>query len=94
MTTSFPRQHARTRRFTLGVPRAFTPTVGPHGPRVLFLRTDTGDDPVTHLWCHDPATGSTDKLVDARELGDDGELPPEGRARRERLREQADGIVA
>ncbi len=94
MTTSFPRQHARTRRFTLGVPRAFTPTVGPHGPRVLFLRTDTGDDPVTHLWCHDPATGSTVKLVDARELGgDDGELPPEERARRERLREQAGGIV-
>ena len=95
MTTSFPRQHARTRRFSLGVPRAFTPTVGPDGPVVLFLRTDSGDDPVTHLWSHDPASGTTEKLVDARALGgDDGELPPEERARRERMREQAGGIVA
>ncbi len=93
--TSFPRQHARTRRFTLGVPRAFTPTVGPDGPIVLFLRTDAGDDPVTHLWQHDPSTGTTRKLVDARELGgDDGPLPAEERARRERAREQAGGIVA
>jgi dipeptidyl-peptidase 4 len=91
---SFPRQHARTRRFTLGVPRGFEPGVGPHGPLVLFLRSDTGTDPVTHLWMHDPTDGTTRKLVDARELGDDGELPAEERARRERAREQAGGIVA
>lgn len=95
MTASFPRQHARTRRFTLGVPRSFTPAVGPDGPVVLFLRTDAGDDPVTHLWRHDPRTGATDKLVDAHRLGAPGrELPAEERARRERAREQADGIVA
>jgi dipeptidyl-peptidase 4 len=92
--TSFPRQHARTRRFSLGVPRGFVPGIGPDGPVVLFLRTDAGDDPVTHLWRHDPRDGSTEKLVDARALGDDGELPPEERARRERAREQAGGIVS
>jgi dipeptidyl-peptidase 4 len=92
---SFPRQHARTRRFTLGVPRSFTAVTGPAGPRVLFLRTDSGGDPVTHLWSHDPRTGTTAKLVDARELGDDDRtLPPEEQARRERTREQAGGIVA
>ena len=91
---SFPRQQARTRRFTLGVPRAFTPMVGPDGPLVLFLRSDAGDDPVTHLWRHDPATGRTDRLVDARSLGpDDDAIPAEERARRERAREQAGGIV-
>jgi hypothetical protein len=41
---SFPRQHARTRRFTLGVPRRFS--VAPDGGRVVFLRS-AGDDPVT-----------------------------------------------
>jgi dipeptidyl-peptidase 4 len=92
--TSFPRQHARTRRFSLGVPRGFVPGVGPDGPVVLFLRSDAGDDPVTHLWRHDPRDGSTEKLVDARALGDDGELPAEERARRERAREQAGGIVS
>jgi len=91
---SFPRQQARTRRFTLGVPRAFTALIGPDGPLVLFLRSDTGTDPVTHLWRHDPATGRTERLVDARALGQDaGTLPPEERARRERAREQAEGIV-
>jgi dipeptidyl-peptidase 4 len=93
--TSFPRQHARTRRFTLGVPRSFRAGVGAAGPVVLFLRTEAGDDPVTHLWRHDPSSGATDRLVDARTLGgDDRELPPEERARRERAREQAGGIVA
>ncbi len=93
--TSFPRQHARTRRFSLGVPRGFVPGVGSEGPVVLFLRTDAGDDPVTHLWRHDPRSGSTEKLVDARALGgDEGAIPTEERARRERAREQAGGIVS
>jgi dipeptidyl-peptidase 4 len=92
--TSFPRQHARTRRFTLGVPRDVTTGVGPDGPVVLFLRSASGSDPVTHLWRHDPRTGRTERLVDATALGDDAALPPEERARRERAREQAAGIVA
>ncbi|MEX2549440.1 MAG: prolyl oligopeptidase family serine peptidase [Nitriliruptoraceae bacterium] len=91
----FPRQQARTRRFTLGVPRAFTPVAGPDGPLVLFLQTGSGTDPVTCLKRHDPVTGRTSTLVDPRtlEAGDD-ELPAEERARRERAREQASGIVA
>ncbi len=91
----FPRQQARTRRFTLGVPRAFTPLVGPDGPRVLFLQTGSGSDPVTCLKQHDPGTGVTSTLVDPRVLaaGDD-EPPAAERARRERAREQAAGIVA
>src|ERR1700678_1398339 len=48
MTESFPRQEARTRRFTLGVPRAFR--VSPDGARVAFLRTKSGADAVTGLW--------------------------------------------
>lgn len=92
---SFPRQQARTRRFTLGVPRAFTGLLGAAGPLVLFLRSESGEDPVTHLWRHDPTTGCTERLVDARALEpDSGPLPPEERARRERAREQAEGIVS
>ena len=94
-TDRFPRRYARTRRFTLGVPRAFTPLLTPDGPVVLFLRTGTGDDPVTHLMRHDPATGRTTTLVDARHLAADrGGPSAEERARRERAREQADGIVS
>lgn len=93
MTESFPRQQARTRRFTLGVPRAFT--VSPDGERVVFLRSGAGDDPVTCLWEAD-AAGHGERLVaDPRALGADEEsLPPEERARRERVRETAAGIVA
>ncbi len=90
---SFPRQLARTRRFTLGVPRAFT--FAPDGSRVLFLRTSRGDDPVTALWQMTADGGPAEEcLVDPRALDvDDADLPPEERARRERAREQASGIV-
>ena len=49
----FPRQLARTRRFTLGVPRAVT--ISADGQRVLFLRTSGGEDPVSRLWLLDLA---------------------------------------
>jgi dipeptidyl-peptidase 4 len=55
VTASLPRQYARTRRFTLGVPRSFT--IAPDGGRVLFLRSRAGDDPVTGLWELDVASG-------------------------------------
>jgi dipeptidyl-peptidase 4 len=92
MTESFPRQEARTRRFTLGVPRAFR--ISPDGARVAYLRTRGGGDPVTCLWQLD--VGGAERLVvDPRTLGGDEEdLPPQERARRERVREQAGGIVA
>lgn len=93
MTESFPRQQARTRRFTLGVPRAFQ--VSPDGQRVLFLRSKAGDDPVTCLWELNLASGQERLVADPRALGADEEnLPPQERARRERVRETAAGIVA
>jgi dipeptidyl-peptidase 4 len=93
MTDSFPRQQARTQRFTLGVPRAFQ--ISPDGARITFLRTRGGDDPVTCLWETDAATGAERVVADPRELGADEEnLPPEERARRERVRETAAGIVS
>lgn len=88
---SFPRQHARTRRFTLGRARSFR--VG--SDCVLFLRSRAGDDPVTDLWRLDVASGEELRLVDAGALvADDAELPAAERARRERARESASGITA
>jgi dipeptidyl-peptidase-4 len=92
---SYPVRAAVTRRFSLGVPRSVS-IVGPEGARsVLYLRSDAGDDPVTHLWRLDPITGESTRLLDARALGGaDEDLPPEERARRERVREQAGGVTA
>jgi dipeptidyl-peptidase 4 len=93
MTESFPRQEARTRRFTLGVPRSFR--ISPDGARVAYLRTKGGNDPVTCLWMLDVGSGTERLVADPRALGgDERDLPPEERARRERVREQAGGIVA
>ncbi|WP_433230131.1 prolyl oligopeptidase family serine peptidase [Actinomadura formosensis] len=93
MSISYPRQSARTRRFTLGVPRAFQ--IAPDESRVVFLRTRAGDDPVTCLWTLDTATGEERCVADPATLDVPGEedLPAEERARRERAREQAGGIV-
>ncbi|WP_131741901.1 S9 family peptidase [Actinomadura roseirufa] len=93
MSISYPRQSARTRRFTLGVPRAFQ--IAPDGTRVAFLRTRAGDDPVTCLWTLDTATGEERLVADPAALDVPGEqdLPAAERARRERAREQAGGIV-
>jgi dipeptidyl-peptidase-4 len=90
---TFPRQFARTRRFTLGEPR--TPAVSPDGGRVVFLRSRSGSDPVTCLWVLDVATGAERLVADPLLLGGAGDegLPPEERARRERAREQAGGVV-
>ena len=89
--TAFPRQSARTRRFSLGVPRAFT--ISPDGERVLFLRTRGGEDRVSCLWLL--ADGQERLLVDPLALGDrPQDLPEAERARRERARELATGLVA
>ncbi|MFI6927894.1 DPP IV N-terminal domain-containing protein [Nonomuraea spiralis] len=93
MSESFPRLSARTRRFTLGVPRGFT--ISPDGGRVVFLRTRSGTDPVTCLWELDTETHVERLVVDPRALhADEEDLPPEERARRERSREAAGGVVA
>lgn len=94
MADSFPRLHARTRRFTLGVPRGFT--VAPDGSRAVFLRSRSGTDPVTCLWSVDAATGAERLLVDPASvpgLPGEEDLPAAERARRERVREQAGGVV-
>ncbi|MBB6346163.1 prolyl oligopeptidase family serine peptidase [Nonomuraea muscovyensis] len=93
MTTSLPRQLARTRRFTLGAPGAFT--LSPDGATVFFLRSRAGDDPVSCLWSLDLATGRERLLADPLTLlaGVEEELSPEERTRRLRAGELSSGIV-
>ncbi|MDX6356508.1 MAG: dipeptidyl-peptidase 4, partial [Streptomyces sp.] len=52
---SFPRQHARTQRFTLGAPRSFA--VAPDGKRVVFVRSRSGTERTQLLWVLDVAAG-------------------------------------
>ncbi len=95
MTDTFPRQYARTQRFTLGDPR--TITVSADGQRVTFARSRAGDDPVNCLWVLDVATGEERLVADPLQLLDaidDEALPAEERLRRERMREGASGITA
>ena len=89
---SFLREQARTQRFTLGTPREFRAT--PDGRKLLFLRSESGVDPRNSLWELDLESGAEAKIVDAAELlpGEEN-LPPEERARRERSRESAGGVV-
>jgi dipeptidyl-peptidase-4 len=91
--TSFPRQQARTRRFSLGVPRDFV--IAPDGRRVVFLRTRGGSNPSTCLWQIDVGGGTETLLVDPSSLErpDGDEVPAEERMRRERARESSGGIV-
>ncbi|HEX9063961.1 MAG TPA: prolyl oligopeptidase family serine peptidase [Streptosporangiaceae bacterium] len=97
MTDSFPRQQARTRRFSLGAPRSFQ--IAPDGRMVAFLRSKGGSDPVTCLWALDLAEGQDDPaaaerlVVDPAAIGAGADEPAEERARRERSREQAGGVV-
>ncbi|MER5897435.1 alpha/beta fold hydrolase [Streptomyces sp. NPDC001876] len=90
---SFARQHARTQRFTLGAPRAFT--VSPDGTRVVFLRSASGTDRANRLWVLDPGTGEERIAADPEVLlgGSTEKLSPQERARRERAREGSAGIV-
>ncbi len=100
MTDTFPRQQARTRNFSLGVPRSFA--ISPDGQMIAFLRSRTGSDPVTCLWALDlpageqdqPDTASERLLVDPAAIGAARDEPDEERARRERSRERAGGVVA
>ncbi|MEU5434456.1 prolyl oligopeptidase family serine peptidase [Streptomyces sp. NPDC020719] len=92
-TTSedLPLQFARTRRFSLGVPKQFT--VSPDGERVLFVRTADGRSPVSSLWLQE--NGAERILVDPLSLSGAGDDVPEAELiRRERARETSAGIVA
>ena len=95
MTDTFPRQYARTQRLTLGEPRNIV--VSPDGKRVLFLRSPAGNDTVNSLWlCHTERNTET-CIADIRALlsgtNSENESAQE-RARRERAREGAAGIVS
>ncbi|WP_329583202.1 prolyl oligopeptidase family serine peptidase [Kitasatospora sp. NBC_01250] len=89
---TFPRQYARTLRYTVGQPRSFA--VAPDGARVVFLRS-TGRDRANLLWTLDPATGAETVAADPAQLlgGGEEDLSPAERARRERSREGSAGIV-
>lgn len=96
MTVSFPRQYARTRRFTLGAPRAFQ--LAPDGRRLVFLRSRAGDDPQTCLWRLELSGGGADGqetvVADPQALeAADEDLPAEEQAARERRRETSGGVV-
>ncbi|HEY2549290.1 MAG TPA: prolyl oligopeptidase family serine peptidase [Streptosporangiaceae bacterium] len=91
MADTFPRQYARTQRFTLGVPRSFE--ISPDGRTVAFLRSDSGSDAVTRLWVLDTATGEERLVADPVLIAGGGAEDPAELARRERARESAQGIV-
>lgn len=86
---SFPRQRARTQRFTLGEPR--TISICAEGRRLLFLRAAAGDDARTGLWALDLPGGEERVVVDPTS---DSDLPAAERMRRERVREGASGVVS
>jgi len=92
---SFPRRSALTRNFRLGAPRSFS--ISDDGARVLFLRSTHGTDAVNRLWVMDVATGEETCIADPSVLlggrDADAELTSEEKARRERVRESAGGIV-
>jgi dipeptidyl-peptidase-4 len=93
VTDSFPRQAARTKNFTLGVPRSFH--LSPDGQTVLFLRSRGGTDPATCLWALEVGTGRERLIADPELLA--GAATTDDaveQARRERVREQASGIVS
>ena len=91
---TFPRQYARTQRLTHGEPRDLT--VSPDGNRVVFCRSEAGDDPVNCLWVLDLVVGVERLVANPHELLADAEaadLPAAERLRRERTREKAAGVV-
>jgi dipeptidyl-peptidase 4 len=92
MADTFPRQQARTQRFTLGIPRSFR--ISPDGRRIAFLRSRSGTDPVSCLWRYDVETGQEHLIADPAQISPGAEqLDPAEKARRERARERSGGIV-
>ena len=95
MTDTFPRQYARTQRLTLGEPRNIV--ASPDGKRVLFLRSSSGSDSMNSLWLCNVERSTETCIADSRTLIIDSHSrddSPEEKARRERAREGAAGIVS
>ena len=92
MADTFPRQHARTQRLTLGEPRNLL--VSPDGARVVFCRSAGGSDPVNMLWVLDVDSATERPVLDPRNLpAAVGDITDEEKRRRERAREGAGGVV-
>lgn len=98
---AYPIRKAQTVRFTLGAPRSATALAD--GAIAVFLRSSGADDTQTALWASwFDAEGAHHEtlLADPRELmkqvGERSEedIPAQERARRERARESATGIVS
>ncbi len=92
---TFPRQYARTRRFTVGAPRSFA--IAPNTHRISYLQSSSGSDPINRLWIHDPYSQTSTVLADPKDLkvvGEKRKISEEERSRRERAREVGSGIVA
>ena len=91
---SFPRLAARTKNFTLGLPRNFV--VSPDGRRVLFLRSSSGTSTAQSLWLYDVTRRTERVLAEPARLLEETEerLTAEERARRERMRVRGSGVVA
>ncbi len=86
----FPRQFARTKRFSLGTVRNVT--ISPDGARVLFVRTGGGADRVGRLWLREG--GGERLLADPRALAADSSAPTQEEAdRKERARDLTTGVT-
>ncbi|MEC7715978.1 MAG: S9 family peptidase, partial [Actinomycetota bacterium] len=92
---SFPRQNARTRRFTIGAPRSFSLSAG--GDWITFLQSNSSEDPFNKLWAWSASSGQTKVIADLEALINSGSsetISREELARRERVREIGAGIVS
>ena len=92
---TFPRQYARTRRFTVGAPRSFA--ISPNGHSISYLQSSSGSDPSNKLWIHNPQSQTSVLLADPQDLkgiGSNHEISEDEKSRRERVREVGSGIVA
>lgn len=90
---TFPRQNARTLRFSLGRPRSFS--ISDDGATVLFVRSGSGTDRVGCLWSWTEQAGEVELVNPGQLLGGAAEdLSHDELARRERAREAAGGIVS
>jgi dipeptidyl-peptidase-4 len=99
MSESFPRQKAATRSFRLGSPKHFR--ISPRADLVLFIRSAGGRNPVGDIWCARKLDGPQldgtwreEIVFDTQTQQVGGELPPEEKARRERMREVTEGVTS
>jgi dipeptidyl-peptidase-4 len=92
LDTTFLKQYAETRGFTLGRPQK--PKISPDGKTVLFLRADP-KAPKLKLFEFDVSTAQTKELLSPEALlkGAEEDLTPEEKARRERMRVSVGGFT-